>query len=113
MKLFKIFTVLAVASFTNAAFGYGLECVTQSHMMDYLTLDRDGGEETITVNYLSEKKERYLVIKNTGEQIQAVVDRDIEAGSSNRELTIILDQSTAKGSLNLNGNIMAIECRSK
>lgn len=113
MKIANALILLAVALSANAASAYGLECTTQSHLMDYLTLDRDGGEETVTVHYLSEKRERFLVLENANGKIVAVVDNDLDGGNSTRGLTMLLDQSTGNGTLNLNGNIMDVSCRQK
>lgn len=113
MKVLKAIALLTLSLSATSASAYGLECTTQSHVMDYLTLDRDGGEETVTVNYLSEKRERFLVLQNANGKIVAVVDNDLDGGNSKRGITMILDEATGKGTLALNGNIVDVSCRAK
>ncbi len=56
MKVLKIVSLLLVAGFTQNALAANIECTTQSHKLDFLTVTRDGGEETMTLHHLSERK---------------------------------------------------------
>lgn len=110
MKILKTFAVLALSLSAVNASAYGFECTTQSHIMDFLTLDRDGGEETITVNYLSERSERFLVIKHTHEHIVAVKGKVSESNPNKVEL--LLDES-GNGQMALYGQVADVSCTKK
>ncbi|MFV8249197.1 hypothetical protein [Bdellovibrio bacteriovorus] len=110
MKILKSIVLVALSLSAVNASAYGLECTTQSHIMDFLTLDRDGGEETITVNYLSEQKERFLVIKHTRDHIVAVKGQVSE--SNPRKVELMLDES-GNGQMALYGQTADISCTEK
>lgn len=110
MKILKSMILMALSLSAINASAYGLECTTQSHIMDFLTLDRDGGEETITVNYLSERKERFLVIKHNRDHIVAVKGQVSESNPNKVEL--LLDES-GNGQMALYGQTADVSCTEK
>lgn len=113
MKAIAVFLFVSFGFFGISTFARGLECTTDSPVMDYLTLDQEGGEETITVYYLSEAKTRYLVTYNKDGNIIAVHDNDLDKESSTSGVAIILNEDTRVSYLAINGNIIPVQCHKK
>lgn len=113
MKILSTILLFALGLTATTASAAGLECTTDTPFIDFLTLDRDGGEETVTVHYLSEEKERFLVIQNNQGKVVAVHDNDLDGGYSARGVVLVIDEVTNKGHLALSGIIIPVHCHKK
>lgn len=113
MKILSSLLLLVVGFSATTASAYGLECTTQSHKIDFMTLDRDGGEETVTVHYLSEKKERFLVLQNRNGSVVAVRDNDLDGGNSSRGVILNYSLQDGRGVLALDGDVIDVTCTNK
>lgn len=111
MKFLKIVSLLLVAGFAQNSLAASIECTTQSPQLDFLTVSRDGGEETMTLHYLSEKKERLLVLENDGGKIVAIVDRDLDGSKGSDRGVILVIGKNGAAKLALNNDIINMTCR--
>lgn len=106
-------TLLALSiGFSVQAASAGVECITQTNRFDFITVDRDGGEETLTIHHLSESKERFLVTHNNNGSVIAIKDNDLDGGASRRGVALIYE-ANGRGGLALDGDIIEVTCQKK
>ena len=113
MKLLSSLLLLAIGFSATTASAYGLQCTTQSHKIDFMTLDRDGGEETVSVHYLSERQERFLVLQNHRGSVVAVRDNDLGGAKSSRGVVLNYNLQTGQGVLAIDGDVIDVTCTNK
>lgn len=111
MKFLKIVSLLLVAGFAQNSMAASLECTTQSLKLDFLTVTRDGGEETMTLHYLSEKKERLLVLENDNGKVVAIVDRDLDGSKGSDRGVILVVNKNGSAKLAMDNEIIDMTCR--
>lgn len=108
--LSSLSTLILVLSAANAS-AQGLECTAASQDIKSLTLNRDGGEETVTIRYLNQTSEKFLVLQNTADgKIVAIEDNAITGGSSNHGIALVYNTASGKGYVALNGEIIGVSC---
>ncbi|WP_374029137.1 hypothetical protein [Bdellovibrio bacteriovorus] len=111
MKLAAFFLILSLFFSTNA-FAYGLICQSSSAQVQSIELNRDGGEETVTVVH-PHGEQRYLVLYHQTGNVVAIIDTDIEGGAPNRGIALVYNPSSGRGYLSMDGSITDIHCQNK
>jgi len=114
MKNLAIFFNLMISLFAFNAAAYGLNCTTASQEIKSLTLDRDGGEETVSISYHNQPAEKYLVLQHSNDgKVVAIEDNAITGGTSNKGLALVYNATTGKGYIAHKGEILTVACTSK
>ena len=112
MKILMSLALVLFGASSAQAFAK-ITCTTDTNIIDYLEVYRDGGEETVAIHLPSEKVERFLVMENDYQgRIVAVKDPSFNTRqASSRGVILLINNKTSKANLAYEGQVIAMECK--
>ncbi len=111
MKNLAIVTGL-LAGLTATAAQAGTVCKVASEDIATIEIQRDGGEENLTVTNSAGEKARLLVLRNHGGVTVAIVDSAITGSKTNAGLMMVKN-ANGTATVAINGDILSATCEEK
>lgn len=98
--------LMALAASTSHA---GTVCKVASDKISTLEIQRDGGEETLTITSVKNQKTRLLVTRNYGGVTIAIVDSAVTADNSNSGI-MMAKNPNGSSTVAIDGQILQATC---
>lgn len=88
------------------------ECSLNSDTISKIEIQRDGGEETLSITSTEGQKARLLVLRNHGGVTIAIVDNALTGSNVNSGL-MIAHGNNGSATVAVNGQILKAQCENK
>lgn len=111
MKNLAIVTGL-LAGLTATAAQAGTVCKVASDNISTIEIQRDGGEENLTITNSEGDKARLLVLRNHGGVTVAIVDSALTGGKTNSGIMMVKN-ANGSATVAINGDILSATCEEK
>ena len=108
----SLLTLLVGLALTPSAFAEQLlECTTQTPGIDYISVTRDGGEESLNIHLPSEAVTRLTVTQRSPGALMALPESQIGARDASGVVALFYSTQTGAGKIILKGTGYAVNCK--
>jgi len=103
--------IIGLALTPSAFAGQILECTTQTPGIDYISLTRDGGEESLNIHLPSEAVNRLVITHRSPGAVMALPESQLEERDPSGVVALFYSTQTGAGKIILKGTGYAVNCR--